>query len=188
MSMRYQAAIIKPGFNPLGTSGVQYSGLWTRAQQMQAVAARNWIGPTLFAWGNNNFGQLGLGNRTNYSSPKQIGSLTNWSNCVSTQSTTAAIKTDGTLWTWGGNLSGILGLGNTTWYSSPKQVGALTNWKSVSGFSGILALKTDGTMWGWGSNQSGIFPNNYSSPKQVGSATNWTFVSTIQNSAFAIAS
>ena len=27
---------------PLITSGVQYSGLWTRAQQMQAVAAGTW--------------------------------------------------------------------------------------------------------------------------------------------------
>ena len=32
----------------------------------------------LFTWGKNNVGQLGLGNTTNYNSPKQVGSLTTW--------------------------------------------------------------------------------------------------------------
>jgi alpha-tubulin suppressor-like RCC1 family protein len=35
-------------------------------------------GGALYAWGRNNNGQLGLGNTTSYSSPKQVGSLTNW--------------------------------------------------------------------------------------------------------------
>jgi len=38
-------------------------------------------GPTpggLWAWGRNQFGPLGLGNTTNYSSPKQVGALTTW--------------------------------------------------------------------------------------------------------------
>ena len=34
---------------------------------------------TLWSWGYNNLGQLGQGNTTNYSSPKQIGALTTWS-------------------------------------------------------------------------------------------------------------
>ena len=33
---------------------------------------------TLWSWGSSNNGQLGLGNITSYSSPKQIGLLTNW--------------------------------------------------------------------------------------------------------------
>ena len=33
----------------------------------------------LWAWGKNYHGQLGLGNLTNYSSPKQVGALTTWS-------------------------------------------------------------------------------------------------------------
>jgi alpha-tubulin suppressor-like RCC1 family protein len=32
----------------------------------------------LFSWGQNSSGQLGLGNTTFYSSPKQIGALTTW--------------------------------------------------------------------------------------------------------------
>jgi alpha-tubulin suppressor-like RCC1 family protein len=34
---------------------------------------------TLWGWGKNNSGQLGLNNTTYYSSPKQIGALTTWS-------------------------------------------------------------------------------------------------------------
>jgi alpha-tubulin suppressor-like RCC1 family protein len=85
----------------------------------------------LWSWGQNSFGQLGLGNTTSYSSPKQIGALTTWSK-VSTGYHVAAIKTDGTLWAWGRNTDGELGLGDTTDRSSPVQIGASTAWLNVS--------------------------------------------------------
>ena len=34
---------------------------------------------TLWAWGRNNYGELGLGDATNRSSPVQVGALTDWS-------------------------------------------------------------------------------------------------------------
>ena len=75
---------------------------------------------------------LGLNNTTQYSSPKQIGLLTNWSTVCGGNYAVAAIKTDGTLWSWGRNSNGQLGLGNRTDYSSPVQVGALTTWLAAS--------------------------------------------------------
>jgi alpha-tubulin suppressor-like RCC1 family protein len=33
---------------------------------------------TLWSWGSNGYGKLGLGNTANRSSPTQIGALTNW--------------------------------------------------------------------------------------------------------------
>ena len=134
---------------------------------------------TLWAWGYNLQGQLGLGNRTNYSSPKQVGALTTWSNISGGYNCSLATKTDGTLWSWGNNTYGQLGLGNTTNYSSPKQVGALTNWSKVTAGSYVsFAIKTDGTLWYWGSNGYGQLglgnTTNYSSPKQVGALTNWS--------------
>ena len=155
-----------------------------------AVAAGTWPfppSPHLYAWGNNDTGQLGLGNITNYSSPKQVGSLTTWVT-LPTPSTgqrfAGAIKTDGTLWMWGQqNVRGQLGLGNTTNYSSPKQVGALTAWSKLTlGYQFTIALKTDGTLWSWG--RGGTFGSlglgnttDYSSPKQVGALTNWLNIS-----------
>ena len=139
---------------------------------------------TLWAWGDNTYGALGLGNTTSYSSPKQVGSLTNWSSvvlCGSNQNFAFGIKTDGSLWAWGFNSAGQLGLGNTTYYSSPKQVGSLTNWLTVAGgYLTSIATKTDGTLWTWGSGQYGSLglgnTTNYSSPKQVGALTNWLSV------------
>ena len=100
---------------------------------------------TLWSWGSGSSGQLGLGNTTAYySSPKQVGALTNWSSVVAGGYHSLAIKTDGTLWSWGLNASGQLGLGDTTGRSSPTQVGALTDWSSVSAKSSFsLAVTRD---------------------------------------------
>jgi alpha-tubulin suppressor-like RCC1 family protein len=93
-------------------------------------------------WGSNASGQLGLGNVTNYNSPKQVGALTTWLAVAGGGYYTIATKTDGTLWTWGSNNNGQLGLGNLTGYSSPKQVGALTTWLvSSAGQYFTIALK-----------------------------------------------
>jgi alpha-tubulin suppressor-like RCC1 family protein len=48
---------------------------------------------TLWAWGGNNQGQLGLGNVTYYSSPKQVGALTTWLAASGGQYHTLAIAT-----------------------------------------------------------------------------------------------
>ena len=56
---------------------------------------------TLWAWGNNANGQLGLGDTVNRSSPVQVGTLSNWSAAETGQGNSIAVKTDGTLWTWG---------------------------------------------------------------------------------------
>tara|TARA_R110000868_G_C10887738_1_gene763369 strand:+ start:39 stop:1154 length:1116 start_codon:yes stop_codon:yes gene_type:complete len=137
---------------------------------------------TLWSWGQNNFGQLGLVNTTNYSSPKQIGSDTDWASLPigggRSRRASAAIKTNGTLWTWGGGQYGSLGHSNTTNYSSPKQVGSGTTWAKIANlFPAFVAVKTDGTLWMWGRNNHGQLglgnTTDYSSPKQVGALTNW---------------
>jgi len=140
---------------------------------------------TLWSWGFNGSGSLGLGNTTNYSSPKQVGALTNWSTVTAGYKSMFALKTDGTIWSWGANNNGQLGLGNTTYYSSPKQVGALTTWASIQGsYMSALALKTDGTLWVWGSNSGGKLglgnTTSYSSPKQVGALTTWSVLGSTQ--------
>ena len=139
---------------------------------------------TLWCWGNNSNGQLGLGNTTSYSSPKQIGALTDWTNNIAVcQETTAAIKSNGSLWTWGRGYLGTLGNnGAANYRSSPVQIGALTNWLSISGaYRCLYSVKTDGTIWCWGSNVNGQLglgnTTDYSSPKQIGALTTWSLSS-----------
>ena len=101
-------------------SGVQYSGKWNLQAQAQAEAARKWPeppGPTfkVYVWGFNYGGALGVGNTTNYSSPVQVGALTDWASvAVGGGKSCLAIKFDGSLYAWGQNSSGELGVGNTT--------------------------------------------------------------------------
>jgi len=154
---------------------------------------------TLWAWGNNNQGQLGLGDTSYRKSPVQVGALTGWSRVScgfqSDGGFTQAVKTNGTLWSWGWNRAGQLGLNFTNYYatiSSPNQVGSLTNWSNVSCGSGhTVALKTDGTLWAWGVNNYGQLgqgnQTNLSSPKQVGALTNWSTPSTGNYSSFVLA-
>jgi alpha-tubulin suppressor-like RCC1 family protein len=162
---------------------LRYTGAWLQDGAFDPLAPPTpFVGPYLYSWGRNSSGQLGLGNRTDYSSPVQVGSLANWDK-ISVSSGALATKTDGTLWSWGNGDIGRLGLGNTTSYSSPKQVGALTNWLRISTcYRSSFSIKTDGTMWSWGNGSTyGILglgnTTSYSSPKQVGSLTGWLQVS-----------
>ena len=140
---------------------------------------------TLWSWGRNNKGQLGINSITDTSSPIQtVSGGTNWKLVsASVYHHTSAIKTDGTLWTWGYNANGQLGNNSVTNTSSPVQtVSGGTNWKLVvTGKSHTAAIKTDGTLWTWGRNSAGQLGNNSvtntSSPVQtVSGGTNWRLV------------
>jgi alpha-tubulin suppressor-like RCC1 family protein len=98
---------------------------------------------TLWAWGSNNYGQLGDGTTVHKSSPVQtVAGGTNWLKITSSGFFTAGIKTDGTLWVWGWNAAGGLGVGDTTNRSSPVQIAApAVAWLELSASSfGISAI------------------------------------------------
>lgn len=142
----------------------------------QFAAVRN--DGTLWAWGYNDAGVLGLNDRISRSSPTQVGALTNWSKVSFGFDFVTAIRNDGTLWAWGQNNSGQLGLGDVINRSSPVQVGVGTTWsRTTCGFGMTSAIKTDGTLWTWGSNVYGQLGQNtnvlMSSPVQVGALTTW---------------
>jgi len=88
----------------------QYTGIWKLNAASAAQGAGTWPvppAPHLLSWGSSNYGQLGLGNTTYYSSPKQVGSLTNWSNFGGGFYSVLAVKTNGTLWALGYNPFGM---------------------------------------------------------------------------------
>ena len=129
---------------------------------------------TLWSWGYNENGILGLNQTASYpgtkrySSPVQIPGTT-WNGISSNSVTAVATKTDGTLWVWGKNSYQALGLNQSSAnvrYSSPVQVPG-TTWTSANNCSGVVkAFKTDGTLWGWGNNGYGQLGNNNDTPQQ----------------------
>ena len=140
---------------------------------------------TLWSWGCNQYGQLGLGNIIDRSSPLQMASNgTMWRSATTGAFHVAGIKVDGTLWVWGVGSSGRLGLNNIVNVSSPVQtISGGTNWRLVrAAHFNTRAIKTDGTLWTWGSGFSGLNGDNTqinrSSPVQtISGGTNWRTVS-----------
>jgi len=151
---------------------------WTQtsAGANHALAIRS--NGTLWAWGNNSFGQLGLSDLTNRSSPVQIGALSNWAQVSGGEYHTVALQTNGTLWSWGLNSWGQLGVSDQTSRYSPVQVGSLSIWtKIAAGMITTVALQSNGTLWSWGNNSFGQLglgdQSNRYSPVQVGTLSNW---------------
>ncbi|WP_460585997.1 RCC1 domain-containing protein [Hymenobacter arcticus] len=138
---------------------------------------------TLWSWGYNLNGQLGLGTTTDQYQPTQVGTATTWKSMSVGTNHALAIRTDGTLWTWGSNTYGQLGTGTTNSANAPVQVGTATTWQRVSaGYSHSLAIRTDGSLWAWGYNYwSMLGVGNMTTqlaPVAVGAGAKWQEVST----------
>ena len=144
---------------------------------------------TLWAWGNNDNGELGDGTTTESLTPKQIGTDTDWVAIAASVFTSFAIKEDGTLYSWGadtdGSISyqGLLGDGGSLQgpdVLTPTQVGSDSDWVSISAQEAhALAIKEDGTLWGWGQNgdyelgQGSGSTTDQSAPIQIGTDSDW---------------
>lgn len=127
----------------IGSSNT-WSAIATRQSTFSNLAIKT--DGTLWAWGTNFIGQLGLDNRVYRSSPVQVGSGTDWSKVSQAGDVSAGIKTNGTLWLWGRGNYGSLGLNDasTIHRSSPTQIGTNTNWSDVyAGQAHTAAITTN---------------------------------------------
>ena len=175
--------------SPVQIPGTTWAQVSARGDTTSVTATKT--DGTLWAWGQNNHGQLGQNSRTLYSSPVQVGSDTTWKYddrfaLGGLKVSKFAIKTDGTLWAWGSqSANGVLGLNQyNVSHSSPAQIPG-TTWSTVEGGTANYmagATKTDGTAWVWGTNGYGAMgvnqPTNYrrSSPVQIpGTWDDWAF-------------
>ena len=186
------------GSNRNGSAGINEAGPKAYSSPIQVGTDTTWslsssadearlavkTDGTLWSWGYNTYGGLGLNHTNKRSSPVLIPGT--WSTSGNQQisvakSGSAAIKADGTLWVWGENSQGMLGQnesfpGNN--YSSPVQIPGL--WSNVfMDYRSGSGVKTDGTLWSWGYNASGESAQNqistisFSSPVQI-PGTNWS--------------
>lgn len=145
---------------------------------------------TIWGWGSNYFGELGLGYRgSGFLEPIKIGIQNNWKQVYAGNSYSFAINNDGELFAWGRNFdqdngAGILGFGDALDRYSPQRLGFNT-WKKISisnleantqdsSQTMIHGIDTEGKLWGWGNNPLVSFATE---PTQLGTDTDWKDIS-----------
>lgn len=106
---------------------------------------------TVVTWGDNTFGQLGLGRSTFKSQPFQVNTIDNIQAISAGSGFNIALKRDGTVWAWGNNNLKQLGDGSIINSSSPIIVKKLPGVSAVSANSYTASvLANDGSVWSWG--------------------------------------
>ncbi len=136
---------------------------------------------TLWAWGRNNYGQLGNNTVISNRSPVlAVGGFADWISASAGREHSLGVRANGTLWAWGANASGRLGDNTAISRSSPVSVvGGFTDWISADGGAEFsLGVRANGTLWAWGRNSYGRLGDNTvisrSSPVSVvGGFTDW---------------
>ena len=101
-----------------------------------AIAAATMMvasGCTLWTFGTNTVGQLGVGTTTGSNVPVEIGTAGDWVlGAESKGDFSCAIEEDRTLWCWGLGSDGQLGNGDTQSSSVPVQAGTASDWARIS--------------------------------------------------------
>ena len=111
---------------------------------------------SLWAWGGNYCGQLGLGDDEGRDGPTRIGGDSDWAAVATGSERSLALKRDGSLWAWGADYDGQLGLDGGKDRNRPTRIGGDSDWAALAtGFDHTLALKRDNSLWAWGSNGYG---------------------------------
>jgi hypothetical protein len=133
----------------------------------------------LYGWGDNSYGNLGLGNNTDQSMPVKIAS--DVKSFSAGYYLTMIVKNNGTMWGSGYNDFGCLGIGNNVGFVNvfTQESSNATNWdKTFGSYYNSFAIKTNGTLWSTGTNvegQTGLgLPGGLVDDfTQVGTDTNW---------------
>lgn len=114
---------------------------------------------TLFCWGRNTQGQLGLGQGSlQLRAPAQVASDERFKRVAAGQMHTCAITLDGRLFCWGTGLDGRLGLGvdHTGEVLPPSQVSSFSDFTEVqASWFHSCALRAAGELVCWGRNAEG---------------------------------
>jgi alpha-tubulin suppressor-like RCC1 family protein len=117
---------------------------------------------TLWCWGDDQSGQLGLGSGANeIAIPTQVGTA-QWTQLSAGSYHVCGLQTDGSLWCWGRNNEGELGIdesgGTIYWQYEPARVaGSVTFTQVAAGYLHTCAVASDQTQYCWGENSYGQF-------------------------------
>jgi alpha-tubulin suppressor-like RCC1 family protein len=152
------------GTNISRARGIQVAGLAGRTITSVSAGAYHSLAVdsdgTVWAWGDNRYGELGIGTMSGEAFPTQVTGLpgTPITSVSASAFHSVAVAADGTLWSWGDNRFGELGDGTSTTRTRATQViglaGHTVQSAAVDDYHS-LAVTTDGALWAWGYNSHG---------------------------------
>ena len=159
--------VIDPNDPRSGLTAVQVSAGYYHSLALDARG-------NIWAWGFNQFGELGNGNNINSAIPTLAQYPRDAGTVTAIQVSggfhhTAAIDTKGNTWSWGWNWFGQLGNGNNidsaipVPVQYPRDAGTVTAIQVSAGADHSLIIDTKGNTWAWGWNQLGELGNGSSS-------------------------
>lgn len=126
---------------------------------------------SLYCWGRNSNGQLGLGNTTDVTEPKEVTYFAGKTvTDVSAGSTHTCAVADGQVYCWGLNSSGQIGDGSYTTRTSPVAVSGQSGYTVTDvavGTSHSCAITEGGDLWCWGLNAYGQLGNGTTTTSAV---------------------
>jgi len=114
-------------------------------------------GPSVYCWGLNNNGQLGIGSDVEYDRPQRVTLTTTGAEVHVRASFYHTCAFDTVAWCWGFNWAGQLGTGNTDSAPSPQAVVGLPNdvIDMALGYDHSCVLTLDGDVYCFGNNAHG---------------------------------
>jgi alpha-tubulin suppressor-like RCC1 family protein len=141
-------------------------------------------GNLLKCWGNNDDGQLGVGDTRNRRNPTRVRGNREWLTVAGSGRHVCAVHIDHTAFCWGSGYFGQLGNGRREDKVLPNQVGVHDDWVALDGGSDhSCGLRANGTLWCWGYNTSGQLGIGdarelWPVPLRVGADRDWAMFAT----------
>ena len=118
---------------------------------------------TVWAWGSNSAGQLGIGSTASSAVPVKITGVSQVTGIAAGWDSAVAVVAGGaSVWAWGGNDAGQLGDGTLAGRTTPvrvTQIGTVHIAGVGVGFKYAAILGTDGSVWAWGADTRGQLGN-----------------------------
>jgi alpha-tubulin suppressor-like RCC1 family protein len=144
---------------------IALTGLGTTSSVSKLVSGRQFllalkVDGTVWAWGDNHAGQLGVGTTSTVTLPQLNPTLSGIKALAAGSDHAVALDGNGTVWVWGANDSGQLGNGTNVASATPVSLG-LTGVQAVAaGYDQVVVINSAGALEAWGLNTFGQLGNS----------------------------